>query len=118
MIEKNVVTARIFGSEYTISGAESKEYILKVCNMVDDKMNLFASPASLNPMRTAVLCAVNMCDEMLKCEEELKKVQKELDVLKNQINTLNTKSRVLNEENNYLKRELKNSQNKHFGDKK
>lgn len=118
MNEKNIVTARIFGSEYTISGTESKEYILKVCDTVNEKMNLFAGATSLNPMRTAVLCSVNMCDEMFKCEEKLQLAQKELEEIKEQINSLNTKNRVLIEENNYLKRELKDTRNRYFGDKR
>ena len=118
MSEKNIVTARIFGSEYTISGTESKEYILKVCDTVNEKMNLFAGATSLNPMRTAVLCSVNMCDEMFKCEEKLQYALNELKEIKEQLNSLNTKNRVLNEENNYLKNELRDTRNKYTGDRK
>lgn len=117
MKEKNVVTARIFGSEYTIAGTESSEYISKVCSTVDEKMHAFAKSPALNPMRIAVLCSVNICDEMFKCEEKLNEALAELEELKKQINSLNTKNRVLNEENNYLKRELKYAR-KNPGDKK
>ena len=109
MGNKNVVTARIFGSEYTIVGTESSEYIAKVCSTVDEKMRSLAQSPALNPMRTAVLCSVNICDEMFKCEEKLNDALGELEELKKEISALNTKNRVLNEENNYLKRELKNA---------
>jgi len=107
MNEKNIVVAKIYGNEYTIVGTESSEYITKVCNTVDEKMRAFSEHFSYNPMRTAVLCSVNMCDELLKCEEKLSIAQEELNELKNRITELEKKNMVLNGENDYLKRSLK-----------
>ena len=103
MEEKNAVTARIFGNEYTIVGTESKEYIKKVCTTVDEKMNFIAQIPALNPMRTAVLCSVNMCDEMLKCEEKLEQTKLELEKLKADYGKLKMQNKTLAEENLYLK---------------
>lgn len=116
MVERNTVTAMIFGSEYTIVGTESKEYIEKVCKTVDENMLAFSGGALSNPIRTAVLCSVNMCDEIFKAQEELETLKSELAELKNQMNTLSTKNRVLTEENNYLKLNMKSS--KYPGDRR
>lgn len=107
MEEKNSVTARIFGNEYTIVGTESKEYIKKVCETVDEKMNFIAQIPALNPMRTAVLCSVNICDEMLKCEEKLKQTRLELEKLEEECKRLKIQNKILTEENIYLKDEIR-----------
>lgn len=109
MNDKNVVVAKIYGSEYTIVGTESTEYITKVCNNVDEKMRAFSSYSSYNPMRAAVLCSVNMCDELFKCEEKLNETLEKLESIESCIKTLEKKNMVLAEENEYLKRTLKDS---------
>ena len=109
MDEKNVVIARIAGTEYTIAGTESAEYISKVCNTVDSKMRSFSKMSSYNPMRAAVLCSVNMCDELLKCEDKLNETLAKLSSLEEKIAELEKKNMVLGSENEYLKRALKDN---------
>ena len=107
--EKNIVIARIYGSEYTIVGTESTEYITKVCNTVDEKMRSFSETFSYNPMRTAVLCSVNMCDELLKCEEKLGEALSKIASLETRLNELEKENMVLNGEKEFLKKTLKES---------
>ncbi len=115
MDKKNAVSVRIFGSEYTIAGTESKEYIKKVCSAVNDRMLAISSGPSLTPLRTAVLCAVNMCDDYYKSEEKLKSFGGDTQQLKNRIAELEKQARVLKEENEYLKNEILNLKNKPSG---
>jgi len=109
MNDKNVVVAKIYGSEYTIVGTESIEYITKVCNTVDEKMHAFSKYSSYNPMRAAVLCSVNMCDEIFKYEDKLSETLSKLESLETRLNMLEKSNMVLKEENEYLKRTLKDS---------
>ncbi|MCC6275235.1 MAG: cell division protein ZapA [Leptospiraceae bacterium] len=59
------VEARIYGSEYIISGSDSRDYILELTAYVDRKMRELAelSP-SLSAQKLAVLSAVNIADEL------------------------------------------------------
>lgn len=107
MDKKNTVSARIFGSEYTLVGTESVEYITKVCSEVDEKMRSIAKSPSANPLKTSVLCSVNLCDEKLKCEEKLKNAQNSLKAAADRIADLKTNEKVLREENDYLKDEIR-----------
>ena len=109
MDDKNVVVARIAGSEYTIAGTESAEYITKVCTTVDEKMRSFSKMSSYNPLRAAVLCSVNMCDELLKCEDKTKETLAKLASLEDRIGELEKKNMVLTRENEYLKRVIKDN---------
>ncbi len=111
MDKKNVVTARIFGSDYTIVGTESEEYIKKVCSAVNDRMLAISSGSALTPLRTAVLCAVNMCDDYYKAEEKLNAYGGDAEELKSKLAKLEKTIAVLNKENSYLKSEIYDMKN-------
>lgn len=108
MKNKNIVSVRIFGTEYTLVGTESEDYIKKVCSAVNDRMLEISKGPSLTPMRTAVLCAVNMCDEYYKSEAKLENFGGDAGKLKDRIAELEKTVKVLREENNYLKSEIRN----------
>ena len=112
MNKKNYVTTRIFGSEYTIVGTESKEYISEVCKNVNEKMNSIANRPNINPLRAAVLCAINLCDELFKSRKGKDDIIFENERLKKDYSDLRIKNKVLNEENEYLKDEIKSLQSK------
>ena len=70
MEEKNTVTVRIFGQEYTISGEMPREYIMRVADYVDGKMSEIGE-GSNNPMSwIAVLSAINITDELFRTTDE------------------------------------------------
>ncbi|MBE7410617.1 MAG: cell division protein ZapA [Leptospiraceae bacterium] len=59
------VEAKIYGSEYLISGSDSKEYILELTDYVDQKMReLAAMSPGISVQKLAVLSAVNIADEL------------------------------------------------------
>lgn len=62
--EKNVVTVRIYGQEYTISGDMPREYIIKIADYVDGKMTEVGEGSSLPMSKVAILSAVNITDEL------------------------------------------------------
>ena len=107
MEKKNTVTSLIYGSEYTVCGTESSEYISKVCEEVDSKMHAIASAASLNTARAAVLCAINICADKLKLQEQAEQLKKDISTLEANIAEMEKQNRVLLRENNYLKSEYK-----------
>lgn len=79
MENKTKTIVRICGSNYTLVGTESEEYIQKVCRYVDDKMRTISSGAGLNKMKVAVLAAVNLSDEYHKAASRQEQLAVELE---------------------------------------
>ena len=77
MPDKNKVVVRIMGHEYTLVSEDTREYMQRVANVVDDKMKEIASAnKKLSTSMIAVLTALNATDEYLKIvmrNEELEK---------------------------------------------
>ncbi len=70
MEERNTVTVKIFGQEYTISGGMPREYIMKVADYVDSKMTEIGEGSSSPISWVAVLSAINITDELFKTIDE------------------------------------------------
>jgi len=64
MEERNRVTVRILGTEYTIAGDSSREQIMSVADYVDGKMHdLMAASPNRGKGDIAVLAAINTADD-------------------------------------------------------
>ncbi|SHH24358.1 cell division protein ZapA [Tepidibacter thalassicus] len=71
----NKVTVKINGQEYNMVGEESKEYLFKVADYVDGKMEEIAKAnPRLSTAMAAVLTSLNIADELFKCSYELDEV--------------------------------------------
>ena len=65
------VRVQIFGSGYRITSDTDPEHIREVARYIDQKMREVASAFTLrSPLKTAILTAVNLADELFKIEEE------------------------------------------------
>lgn len=77
------VSVNIYGQEYTISGEESQEKIIKVAAHVDSKMREIGGAVnSLSTSGVAVLSSVNISEEYFTAVEkadELKQVNEQLE---------------------------------------
>lgn len=93
MSNKNKVIVRIMGQEYTMMGNESREYMQKIANYVDDKMvDISKNTKKLSTAMVAVLTALNIGDEYFKLKKQLNELEKaamlplkELEQTKNQL---------------------------------
>ena len=106
MDKKTKAQVRIYGNEYTLVGAESREYITEVCSAVDKKMREIAQNPNLKPMRISVLAAVNFCDEYFKTKELLEELNAELRKYKEEITELKNELLASEQEKNFLKDEI------------
>lgn len=78
-MENNKVNVKIYGQEYTISGAKSREQIIKVADYVDGKMTEISKIISSGPVASlAVLSAVNIADDYF--DEILKQTDLESEI--------------------------------------
>lgn len=77
MTNKNKVIVRIMGQEYTMVGSESREYMQKIANFVDDKMvDIARNTKKLSTAMVAVLTALNIGDEYFKIKKQLTELEK------------------------------------------
>lgn len=81
--EINKVTVKIYGQEYTIASAKSKDRIISIANHVDEVIrNLVAQGADGSVPRLAMLSAINIAEELF----EERDAQAEGDREKAQLN--------------------------------
>lgn len=83
MEEKNKVSVKIYGQEYTIAGNTQKERILKVADYVDTKMHEISKVLPAGSVSSlAVLTAVNAADEYFGCLERINSLNAQNEQLK------------------------------------
>lgn len=86
MSDKNKLTVRIAGNDYTLCGVESEEYMQKVALYVDRKtMEVTRHNRMLSTSMSAVLTAINIADEMLKLVEINKEQEHEVGEMKRKL---------------------------------
>jgi cell division protein ZapA len=111
---RNKVELRIAGKDYIVVGTEPEEYIHKVGHYIDKKMcDIMRANNTLSTSMAAVLTAINIGDDLLKCQErkneleqQLKKAQEELERLREENARLTHENSTLAGTNTNLKLEL------------
>lgn len=87
-MEKIRTNVRIAGSNYTISGYDSEDYVRRVALYVDRKIQELMS-ATRRPLQDAsVLTAVMLADEMLKAQDEISRLKRELTEARAQLDEM------------------------------
>ncbi len=81
-MEKIRTTVRIAGKEYTIASYDSEEYVNRVADWVNRRMEELAAATKLPAAQLAVLTAVNAADDMMKSRDEIRRLKAELDDLR------------------------------------
>ncbi len=75
-MESNSVRVTIFGQTYTVNGDAPREYMLRLAEYLNDKMeDVRGSTSVTNPTHVAILAALNMADEYF----QLKKIKSGAD---------------------------------------
>ncbi len=69
MNENELVTVEIYGQSYKLRGAGQKDYILKLAEHLDSKMNqVVDSTGTVDSLKVAILAALNIADEYFQQE--------------------------------------------------
>ena len=70
MLEPTIVSVEIRGQRYPIRSALDAQYVHGLASYVDDKMRAAAdSTPSGDSLRLAVLAALNIADELFRCQD-------------------------------------------------
>lgn len=92
----NTVTVIINGVEYNLRGKEDERYLSEVAAYVDTKIReISGSNKKLNTSSAAVLTAVNIADELFKCDLEIGNITKKKNSLEERHLTLKERLREL-----------------------
>lgn len=94
-MEKNKMTIRIAGREYTMVGSESPEHIQRVALYVDRKMQEIAVMTRLNSNNLAVLTSINIGDELIKSQDDNARLRKELSEARQEVTRLQRENTIL-----------------------
>ena len=75
---KNRYMVTIAGSEYVIMADESEEYVERVAEYVDAKMQEVMKGGSVSVMMASILTSVNICDECFKAKQNSENMRSQL----------------------------------------
>jgi len=74
------VEVYILGQKYTIKGASSEEYIRKLASYVNEKLQeVHNSSPNITPLKTSILVAINIADELFKVRSEQERLTREIE---------------------------------------
>lgn len=79
MPNKSRTVVRIAGREYPITSYDSPDYVRRVGQYVDRKINELALATRLPALETATLAAVSIADDLAKTQEELARLRRQLE---------------------------------------
>lgn len=95
----NTVTVKINGVEYNLKGKEDGKYLLDVAGYVDGKFReISANNSKLGTSSVAVLAALNIADELFKCDLEIEDITKKKSSLEERNLALKERLRELKED--------------------
>src|SRR5690554_5027972 len=114
MTEKNKTNVIIDGRNFTVIGSGSEEYVHKLAEYVDEKIQEMANKNDrLSSSMAATLAALNISDELYKAYRELETLKSKsktpmenYEKILNQLNEIKQKNEELKMESNIYKDEL------------
>lgn len=78
-MEKQKITVKVAGKEYTLVSADSAEYMTRVADYVNRQLEELSLATRLPTNQVAVLAALNMADELMKSRDEVSRLRRELE---------------------------------------
>ena len=69
-MEKQKISVRVAGRNYNLVSSDPPEYVRRVANLVDRRLNEMELAGGMPPQQAAVLACFNLMDELLKAKDE------------------------------------------------
>lgn len=77
--EKNIVKIEIFGSTYTLKTDAEEEHVKKIAVFINKHLSEIAKKSpDLPTFKIAMLCLIEIVDDLLKTKDKLAEIEKEL----------------------------------------
>ena len=77
-MEKQKVTVRVAGKEYTLVSSDKPEHMARVAAYVDRKISEVMLASRLPSATASVLVALNIADELMKAHDENTRLRRDL----------------------------------------
>lgn len=101
------VTVKINGSEYTLMGDETEDYLFSIANFVDKKIKeTMQSNPRHSTTSAAVLTAITLADDLFRFRKQLEETKKAISEPENQLASLKEEHERLKEEYIQLQSQL------------
>ena len=78
-MDKQKITVRVAGKNYTLVSADPQEYILRVADFAERRLNEMSALTNQSPNAAAVLACIQLSDELLKSQEEVSLLRRQLE---------------------------------------
>ncbi len=86
---KNNVEVEIAGQKYNIKGEESNEYLIRITEFVDGKIQEINNRyADMNPVKAAILAAINIADELHKLKDDYESATEKIESRADELNNI------------------------------
>lgn len=82
-MEKQKVTVRVAGKEYTLVSSDTQEHLSRVAAYVDRQLSETMYATRMPLSNASVLVAMNIADELMKAHDENSRLRRELNALRN-----------------------------------
>ncbi len=71
MYDRGITTVKIFGKDYPIASDQNPEYVRRLADFVDRRMNEIADGGeSLSSARVAILACLNIADDLMRTRND------------------------------------------------
>lgn len=77
-MEKQKITVRLAGKEYTLVSNDSREYMSRVAAIADRKLSELAMVTNKPTGEVAILTCLNLADELARTRDELSLMRRQL----------------------------------------
>ncbi len=81
-MEKQKITLRVAGKDYTMVSSDSQEHMSRVAAYVDRRIMETATASRLPKETVSVLVALNMADELMKAQDENARLRRQIAELR------------------------------------
>ncbi|MBQ4579633.1 MAG: cell division protein ZapA [Clostridia bacterium] len=81
-MDKQKMTVRVAGKEYTLVSSDGAEHLQRVAAYVDRRITETMYAARMTRENVAVLTAMNITDELMKAQDENARLRRELNALR------------------------------------
>ena len=78
-MEKQKITVTVAGRTYTLVSSDPPEYVRRVAEFVDRKLQETALVTNLPSGQTAVLACFNIAEELMKAQDENRHLRRQLE---------------------------------------
>lgn len=80
-MEKQKITVRVAGKNYTLVSSDAPEYVRRVAAFVDRKLSETEAVTNLPSAQAAVLTCFNLAEDLLKAQDENTLLRRQMEQL-------------------------------------